>query len=451
MISSGSPSEVVSPDAGSTRAPADAGSQQQARLTLALLLAINLVNYVDRYVLAAVLPLIKKDLFPPETAEQNFWLRIDPSVDFWLGLLSTAFLVSYMLTSPLFGWLGDRTSRWGIVGLGLIGWSLASGASGFATSFGFLLAARLCVGIGEAAYGPVAPTLISDQFPVSRRGAMLAYFYIAIPVGTALGYFFGGMVTKFATWHWAFIWTAPPGIALAAVALWMRDPARGAADGVEEHRAARLADYMTFLRTPSYVLCTAGYTALTFAMGGIAVWVPTYVSEFRQAESLQTVNMVFGGIMVLSGITATLIGGWTADRLRRIWPGSYFLVSGASSLVAVPLFLAVLYVPFPLAWVFMFLAAFCLFFNTGPVNAILANVTHPAVRASAFAFNILVIHLFGDAISPPLIGKITSLAHGDMNYGFAAVSLMIAIAGVCWLAGAPYLARDTELAPTRVK
>lgn len=450
MTSSSSPSDAVSTDAPRDSVPAGSDQRRQARLTLALLLAINLVNYVDRYVLAAVLPLIKRDLFPPETAENNFWLRIDPSVDFWLGLLSTAFLVSYMLASPLFGWVGDRTSRWAIVGLGLIGWSVASGASGLATSFGFLLAARLCVGIGEAAYGPVAPTLISDMFPVSRRGAMLAYFYIAIPVGTALGYFFGGIVTKFATWHWAFIWTAPPGIALAVLALWMRDPPRGAADGLESARAARLADYLTFLRTPSYVLCTVGYTALTFAMGGIAVWVPTYVSEFRGAESLQTVNMVFGGIMVVAGIAATLLGGWTADRLRRIWPGSYFLVSGISSLVAVPLFLAVLYVPFPLAWVFMFLTAFCLFFNTGPVNAILANVTHPGVRASAFAFNILVIHLFGDAISPPLIGKITSLAGGDMNYGFAAVSVTIAIAGVCWLAGAPYLAQDTELAPRRL-
>jgi hypothetical protein len=145
-----------------------------------------------------------------------------------------------------------------------------------------------------------------------------------------------------------------------------------------------------------------------------------------------------------------LLGGWTADRLRHRWPGSYFLVSGISTLLAVPFFLAVLYVPFPAAWAFIFLTEFCLFFNTGPANAILANVTHPAVRSSAFALNILIIHLFGDAISPPLIGKITGLWGGNMNAGFAAVSIMIGAAGIFWLFGVPHLARDTAQAPRRL-
>jgi MFS family permease len=416
-----------------------------------LLLAINLVNYVDRQVLAAVVPLIKKDLFPAGAATESFWLKIEPSVDFWIGLLPTAFLISYMIASPLFGWLGDRMSRWAIVGGGVIAWSVASGASGLATTFGLLFAARLFVGIGEAAYGPVAPTLISDQFPVSRRGTMLSYLYIAIPVGSALGYMFGGLVAKSLTWHWAFYLSVPPGILLGVLAFFMPEPPRGALDGAETSRAARLSDYTTLLRTRSYVLATAGMTALTFAIGGIAFWIPTYVNEFRGVENLDTVNIVFGGITVVSGLTATLLGGWVADRLRGRWPGSYFLVSGISTLLAVPFFLAVLYVPFPTAWAFIFLSEFCLFFNTGPANTILANVTHPAVRSTAFAFNILVIHLFGDAISPPLIGKISSLWGGNMNAGFAAVSLMIAVAGVCWLFGAPHLARDTEMAPRRLE
>ena len=421
---------------------------RNARRTLGLLLAINLVNYIDRYVLAAVVPLIKKDLFPPGSEANSFWLKIDPSVDFWIGLLSTAFLVSYMLTAPIFGWLGDRMSRWAIVGGGVIAWSLASGASGLATTFGVMLAARLFVGIGEAAYGPVAPTLISDQFPVSHRGTMLSYLYIAIPVGSALGYILGGMVAESLTWHWAFFLSVPPGIALGVMAYCMPEPPRGALDGAHTARAARLNDYLTLLRTPSYVLATAGMTALTFAIGGIAFWIPTYVHEFRGVENLNSVNKTFGLITVLSGISATLLGGWVADRLRRKWPGSYFLVSGISTLLGVPFFLAVLYAPFPLAWGFIFLTEFCLFFNTGPANTILANVTHPSVRSTGFAFNILIIHLFGDAISPPLIGKISDLWGGNMNAGFAAVSITIALAGVFWLFGAPHLARDTQRAPT---
>ena len=427
---------------------ADAVSSPLARRTLGLLLAINLINYVDRQVLAAVAPLIEKDLFPQvdknlSTAGNpvpNFWLSIDSSVKFWMGLLPTAFLISYMIASPVFGWLGDRMRRWAIVGIGVIVWSLASGASGLATTFGLLLAARLCVGVGEAAYGPVAPTLISDLFPLSRRGTVLSYLYIAIPVGSALGYAFGGLVASHFTWHWAFFLSAPPGLLLGALALFMREPPRGAIDGQPpSQKSASIRDYRTFLTTPSYVFATAGMTSLTFAIGGIAYWIPTYVHDFRRVSGLNQVNMTFGAITVVAGLTATLAGGWTADRLQRRWSGSYFLVSGVSTLLAVPLFLGVLVAPFPAAWALIFLTEFCLFFNTGPANTILANVTHPAVRASAFAFNILIIHLLGDAISPPMIGKITDMWGGNMNAGFAAVSVMIGLGGVIWIFGALYL------------
>ena len=132
--------------------------------------------------------------------------------------------------------------------------------------------------------------------------------------------------------------------------------------------------------------------------------------------------MIFGGITVLAGISATLIGGWLGDRLRRRWSGSYFLVSGVGMLVGTPLLLLMLITPFPAAWGLIFLAEFCVLLNTGPANAVLANVTQPAIRASAFAINIFLIHLLGDAISPPLVGWITGLAGGNMNFGFAAVS-----------------------------
>ena len=419
------------------------------RVAVALLLLINLMNYVDRQVLAAVEVKIGEEF---ATAGQ-------PVSDAKMGLLSTAFLLSYMFASPLFGWFADRTSRWKIVAVGVFVWSLASGASGLAEFYLALLLTRVFVGIGEAAYGPTAPTIIADLYPVERRGSVLAWFYMAIPVGSALGYVWGGHLADMEGWgwRWAFYLSAPPGILLALWALFMREPQRGAnADGTPL-RAATFADLKILLQTPSYVYNTLGMTAMTFALGGLAFWMPRYIVAFRGQGTLADVGTTFGGITVVSGLTATLAGGFLGDKLRARWSGSYFLVSGIGMLIGLPLFLGFLVAPFPFAWVLLFAAEFCLFFNTGPSNTILANVTHPAIRASAFAVNILIIHAFGDAISPSLIGWITdetktaTMPVGNMNLSFGAgVSAAIFLSGVFWMLGAKHLQRDTELAPTRL-
>jgi MFS family permease len=168
------------------------------------------------------------------------------------------------------------------------------------------------------------------------------------------------------------------------------------------------------------------------------------------------VNLIFGGITVVAGLAATLLGGWLADKLRARFSGSYFLVSGAGMLLGFPFFLASLYAPMPWAYGLIFAAIFLLFLSTGPSNAIIANVTHPSVRATAFAACIFVIHALGDAISPWIIGAITdgtkSAANpkGDMTLGFLLVGAMILLSGVLWMLGARYLKRDTEAAPGRM-
>ena len=450
-----------------------------ARWALALLLAINLVNYIDRYILAAVEDQIQHDFGSTEAQT---------------GLLATAFLVSYMCFAPLFGWLADRYSRWLLVGIGVLLWSVASGATGLATGLAIMLATRVFVGIGEAAYGPVAPTIIADMYPVERRGQVLAWFYIAIPVGSALGYMLGGQVLHLGlTWHWAFFIVVPPGLLLGVWALFMRDPRRkksarrsdnavsnqlsaaAPAAASPEAPPAKFADYKQLFRIPSYIFNTAGMTAMTFATGGIAFWIPRYLvwrkvhaglldpadQELRR-KALTDANWVFGLIVVVSGIAATLSGGWLGDKLRSRWPGSYFLVSGWGMLIALPFFLAALFLPFPTAWVMIFITCCGLFFNTGPSNTILANVTRPSIRAAGFALNIFIIHVLGDAISPPLIGKINELFgepveavsthHLDrllstnMNAGFAVVSVAIFASGIFWLLGSKHLASDTRRA-----
>lgn len=412
---------------------------------MALLLSINLVNYVDRYVLAAVLPKLQAELFP----------QGGENVKAKLGLLALAFMVSYMLASPVFGWLADRRSRWGIIGAGVIVWSLASGASGLAQTYAVMLLTRMFVGIGEAAYGPAAPTIIADLYPVSRRGGVLAWFYMAIPVGSAIGYTFGGNLAEHWHWRWAFYLSVPPGIALGIWALLMREPRRGGADAKAVERTSKLSDYALFLRTPSYVFNNLGMTASTFAVGGIATWMPYYIFTFRlggeaAGADLGDVSFKFGAITAVAGLISTLVGGYLGDWLRARWSGSYFLVSGLGMIVAVPIFVGVLFAPLEWMWPLIFLTEFCLFLNTGPSNTILANVVHPSLRASGFALNILIIHALGDAISPPIIGWITDLNGGNMNVGFGAVSVAIFLSGVFWMMGSKHLARDTELAPTRL-
>ena len=481
----------------------------RAGLALALLTSINLFNYIDRQVLSAVLPRLELDatLFRPD----------DPWLKSKLGLLTTAFLVSYMLISPIFGRLGDRFSRWWLVAFGVIVWSLASGGSGLATSFAMLLITRCIVGIGEAAYGPVAPSMLSDMYPESIRGKVMSWFYLAIPVGSALGFVVGGMVADTA-WGWpgAFQVVVLPGLILGSLCLLMKEPPRPklSADHVRESWGSILRE-LKGIR--SFVMCCAGMTCTTFVLGGVAAWTPYYIFE-REARfeiagkkleevgaktvsdgtplvpqaviaklkalegsavldskelkttllngglsadelsqyqsrivdavvaedsiSLGKIDFTFGVIVVVGGLLATLFGGWLGDKLREKIPGAYFQVCGYGALLGFPAFLMMIFMPFPWAWIGVFLAVFWLFVNTGPANAILANVTRPSIRASAFAVNILIIHLFGDAISPPLIGFIAD--HSSLTVALLGSSSLILLGGVLWIAGARSLDAETK-------
>jgi len=435
-----------------------------ANAALLLLLAINLFNYIDRQVLAAVEPEIRKELLQGVPEDE---------ARFQMGLLSTAFLVSYMLLAPLFGWLADRWSRWLLVGIGVSLWSLASGASGIdwlglgvgvTAAYWTLLATRCFVGVGEGAYGPIAPAMLADLYPVEKRGRIMAWFYLAIPVGGALGYTFGEVMMRRFGWHAAFYAVVPPGLLLGIWSFFMTDPPRGKSGEtpVEPPAQAGLTpevpgesvatiappkagwdQYVALFRIPSYVYNTLGMTAMTFAIGGLAYWMPDFleVNEVPDMFGLGP-RTLFGAITAVSGLLATIAGGLMGDWLRARFSGSYFLVSGIALMIGFPMVVGFVYTPFPAAWIFVFLAVFCLFFNTGPTNTILANVTHPSVRASAFALNILVIHALGDAISPPIIGFISG-RYGQRT-GFIVVSAVMLVGGVLWLLGMKHLQRDTE-------
>ncbi|MEP7070940.1 MAG: MFS transporter [Verrucomicrobiota bacterium] len=409
-----------------------------AAAALTLLIGINLFNYIDRQVLSAVEPEIRA----------TFFRANDPNAMALTGALGTAFFVTYMLAAPIMGWLADRFHRWIIIGIAVGLWSLASGASGLATSFGMLLATRICVGIGEGGWGPAGPTLLSDLFPIRVRGRVMAAFAAAIPVGSALAYVIGGLVKVHLGWRWTFFLITPPGLVLALLCFFQRDPRFG----ISTQRAsvvARRSDYRQLLSTRSYVINTLAQTAFTFALGGMAFWMPAYL-EYRGLP--KTTMTMFGGIIVIAGLISTLFGGSLADRMRDRFPSSYFLVSGVGMLLAFPFFVATLYTPFPAAWFFLFVAVFFAFLNIGPSNTALANVAMPLVRATAFALNIFVIHILGDAIAFPIIGFVGG--HWNMTIAFLLVSGMMLLAGLIWLFGMRGLAADTnavEQASARVR
>jgi MFS family permease len=291
------------------------------------------------------------------------------------------------------------------------------------------------------------------MYPASKRGWVLSWFYIAIPVGAALGVVLGGLIASMSSWHWSFFLMAPPGIALAILAWFRPEPTRGAAEGsrLDAPPLPLRHALRDLIRNRSFVMNTLGMTAMTFAVGGMSFWMPTYIHEFRMqggtdeagTAQLAKVTTTFGAITVVAGLAGTLAGGWIGDRLRGRMKGAYAAVSGLGMLAAFPCFLLVLYTPFPVAWVFMFLSIFLLMLGTGPTNTIIANVTPATVRATAYAANIFVIHALGDAISPPIIGLVSDRT-GDMNTAFLIVGGAIVVSGLLWLLTARTLDADTD-------
>jgi MFS family permease len=345
-----------------------------------------------------------------------------------------------MLSAPILGFLADRISRWVIIGTAVIVWSLASGGSGLAATFTILIVTRIFVGIGEGGYGPAAPTILADLFPIATRGRIMAIFCAAIPVGSALGYVLGGLISGHLGWRWAFYLVTPPGLVLGLLCFWQRDP-RVAGHHLIRKSTGRLTDYARLFRTRSYVINCGAQTLMTFAAGGLGYWIPAYLRYRNQTPALGMT--IFGLITVVAGLSSTLVGGIVADKLRSRVPGSYFWVSGIGMLIAAPIFVSSLYIPFPAAWIAMFLAIFFLFLNTGPANTALANVSLPAVRATAFAFNIFIVHALGDVQAFWMLGYIGG--HTNMHMAFLFVSGVIFIGGIVWLMGVKYLPADTAV------
>lgn len=390
-------------------------------LWLAALTGLNLFNYLDRYVLSGVLTPLKAEL---------------SLSDGDLGRIQTIFMIGYFVTSPLFGFLGDRIARKWLIAAGIFVWSVGTVFTGWANGLAELLFFRVLVGVGEASYATTSPALISDLFPPKARNNALTIFYVAIPVGAALGYILGGQVAAHQSWRHAFFWAGAPGLLLAFSLLPFREPRRGEsegrADSPEFQKKPRFSDVPKLFRIRNFSLVVAGYTAYTFAMGAYGYWGPTFLHRIHHIPNSEAATF-FGAVLVVAGLVGTLVGGFAATSFQRKNPAGYAWVLGVSVLLAVPAsFVAFLSADPLVSRVCLAAAMFLLFLCTGPVNTVMIESVPVNLRSSAMALSIFMIHLFGDLWSPEIVGRLADRWH-DLQKAILILPTALALGGLLWL------------------
>jgi MFS family permease len=398
----------------STRLPASA-----AWTALALLTALNLLNYTDRYVLAGVQPLVQR----------AFQVN-----DERVGSLTFAFFITYMFAAPLTGWLGDHFPRKPLILAGALLWSVLTLSTAMVHTFGELYLRHALVGIGEASFGIFAPALLSDYWPPEQRNRILTMFYLALPIGAALGYILGGTLGQAYGWKAPFYVAAAPGL-LVVLLVWifLKEPARGASEplAIRPDRAT-LAGLTS---NKAYWTATLGMAMMVFTLGGISVWMPTFLYRYAHV-SLAGASQILGGITVVDGILGTWLGGWLAQRWLRRNKAALYLLSAWSILLAAPFAVLVFYGPRATMVPSLAVAEFLLFLNTGPLNAAIVNAVDAPIRSTAIAIELFIIHALGDAPSPRIIGWVSD--HSSLRAGLAVTLITLLLSAIFIFAGAKY-------------
>ena len=359
------------------------------RTALALLTALNLLNYIDRSVLYAVQDLVKAEFHRSDAA---------------FGLLTSVFFIFYMCAAPFMGPLAERFSRKSVIIAGAWVWSGATLLTAFTHDFTGLLIRHTLVGIGEVSFVVLSPTFVADMFPQSQRGRVMGIFYLAIPVGTALGYVLGGLMGPAYGWRAPFYVGAAPGAFLALLLLFIPEPALGQFDHLE--KSPDRDTLKGLARNPAFLTATFGMAMMTFALGGLQVWMPTFLHRVHD-YTLGQANNLFGLSIAVNGLVASLAGGWLSDALLRKTRTAHYLVSAVSLALGIPAMWIAIHAAGNRMVVAIFLAEFLLLLNTGPLNAAVINSVGAHIRAAALAVNIFIFHLLGDVPSAWLIGYVS--------------------------------------------
>ena len=390
-----------------------------ATTALVLLTALNFVNYIDRYILPGVQEQIKGE----------FHLS-----DEHIGALTFWFMIAYMLTSPITGWLGDRFPRKPMIVIAALFWSGINFFTASVHSYNSLNIRHAALGIGEASFGIFAPALLADFYEPDQRNRVLTIFNVAIPVGAALGYLVGGTVGERYGWRMSFIVSAIPGAIIALLILFfMREPARGAS----QHEKAKLekGTILSLIRNKAYLTSILGYAAVTFSLGGISWWMPSFLQRV-EGRTQSSAAFLMGAITVVTGLGGTITGGIIAQRWSRKTSKALYFVPAISAALAVPPALVCFFGPKSLTIPSLAIAIFFIFLGTGPVNAATVNAVRPEIRATALAGQLLVIHALGDALSPRVIGAVSD--RSTLNLGLGSTLITLVLASIIFFIGSRY-------------
>lgn len=393
-------------------------NRSRAKYVLALLFSINLFNYLDRFVLSAVLEPVKRELNIADDGD--------------MGRMATAFLLGYFLSSPLFGYLGDRVPRKYLLVGGIVAWSIGTFFTGYAQNYFDMILFRVIVGIGESSFSAIGPAVISDAYSKEERNGAMTVYQVAVPVGAALGYLLGGVLAAAHGWRTAFILTGLPGLLLATLLLFYPLPKRGASDvGSENLQGASLADIKKLASNKQFVLAVSGFVFFTFAMGAFSFWGPTFLTRVHHLTVSQA-SLFFAPALVVVGITSTLLGGRLATSWQRKSANGYARLLSLSVAMGAPFSAAAFLVSdVRFAMASMVISLVFLFMVSGPINTVLMECVPVKIRASAMAVAIFSIHAFGDLWSPELVGRIGD-AFSDLRYGMLTLSCAFLVASVFW-------------------
>lgn len=381
---------------------------------LFVLTSINLLNYIDRYILSALLPAIKEDL--QFTDEQ-------------LGLLGSAFVFAYTFSAPFFGNLGDRWNRPRIMAVGVSLWSFATAACGFMKTFPALFCTRAVVGFGESAYSVIAPSSIADSFSKESRGKVFAIYSGALTVGSALGYVLGGLLEARVGWQKSFFVVGVPGLFMALLLFFMPDSKRGASDDAENTAPDPVKEvYLGLFKNGGFMFTVLGYAAYTFVVGGMAFWMPSYLVRYFNV-SLAEANIQFGTMTVAGGLVGTLLGGALSDWIEKRSGNGFLKVAVLSMLLSAPLFrFALTMTDYHSFMVALFALEVALFLCISPLDAAVVSYVRPTWRATAMSLNVFLIHALGDGISYFTIGRLSDQFDLRSAIGFLPWVLLIAAA-----------------------
>ncbi|XP_076063225.1 lysolipid transporter protein spinster isoform X2 [Oratosquilla oratoria] len=378
-------------------------------LTVVVLCYVNLINYMDRFTVSGILQDIKDTFHMTDTQS---------------GLLQTAFVITYMFMAPIFGYLGDRFSRKYLMAVGVFFWCLTTLIGSYMPNYGLFLLFRCFVGVGEASYSTIAPTIISDMFVKDLRSKMLALFYFAIPVGSGLGYIIGAEVTQLVgnsgnhseAWRWGLRVTPAMGlIAVLLILFVLKEPPRGESEGGNQLEATSFWEDLKYLFTNrSFILSTLAFTCVTYVAGALAWWGPIFVERGVKIQEhsnikIDDVAFIFGAIAMTAGLLGVPLGSFTGQKLRQKIQAADPLVCGVGLLLSTPFLIgamAMAQTNTGASFAVVFFGQLFLNMNWAVVSDIVLYTVIPTRRSSAEAFQILFSHALGDAGSPYVVGKV---------------------------------------------